>query len=140
MTEQVLKSPINIITTMKEKLSGYQEAQLTFKSKMDGIHALFKNGEFGDVTENTLRQGIESTKKLRKQRVDIYLINYAKINLSNEATEVINEYRSWKKYKTEIEEIQKGLLDLIYIDEEIIKILAECIQLLNNQQNNEVTQ
>lgn len=127
----------NLIAAMQSKLESYKTAQQSFMSKLDKLHGRFKEGEFGDVTDKTLDWTTKSITKLRRERVDIYLINYAKLNLDNEATEIIGSYDIWKKYKSEIDEIQKGLLVLIHNDNETLKTITSCKLLLSSYKSNE---
>lgn len=140
MTEEVTIKSARIFENMQQRLNAYFADQERFKSKIDKLYTSFKEGNFSDVTLDTLEKGIKNVNKLRKQRTDIYLINYAKVNLDNEATEVIGNYDTWKKHKAEVEKIQKGILDLIHIDGLILKTLNDCKFLLNNVEKPEVQQ
>lgn len=131
-----MKSPVEILEEYGSKIQEFKTRQAETQKSLDATLQELKAGNFGDLTLETINRAFAGITANRKKRVNSYLTNHAKINIDDQAAEVINEFKFWKKYQDKVDIFQKELLDMIYVDNELIKTLVEMRELLEQHLSN----
>lgn len=139
MSENKPRMSDQIITKMKGDLAEHRVRAEEREKEYQVIYDKVRNG---DVVENftteTCSKVIKGLISLKKKPVNLYLTNWAKLNINDERLfDITGEFKMWKEKREEVEVIQEQLLDVAEIFNNIIKQVIKIREILEQKGKNE---
>lgn len=135
-TEGINKTAADILGSAKVKMQNILTGLTKLEGNLSTLKGDLSEGKKPTKTISYFQEKLQYLMGVNKKRIDLYLINHAKMTLDDtEVMEIIGEYKKWHELKDEVTEVQKLILSAIVMEKQIIKTLGEVIDIMGQMED-----